>query len=161
MDMILFWNDYIWRKGVICNARVLIRLIEIFHKFGICSLFTRKCNFDVVPGKGICTLFLSPIVGFLYERPAPPWGICNFSKTKWQMPGGMGTHGIDWGIILATKCFCRWDCCVTKEEERESGQPITEWNMMKYVTQLMRSVPSGSKFLADAVTVMLSVKTIT
>ena len=50
---------------------------------------------------------------------------------------------------------------MTKEEERESGQPITEWNMMKYVTQLMRSVPSGSKFLADAVTVMLSVKTIT
>ena len=68
---------------MICNARVLIRLIEIFHKYGICSLFTGKYNFDVVPGYGICTLSLSPIdiVGFLYERPAPPWGIC-------KCPGG-------------------------------------------------------------------------
>ena len=30
----------------------------------------------------VCTLFLSNTVGFLYERPAPPWGICSFSKIK-------------------------------------------------------------------------------
>ena len=51
-------------------SRVLIRLLEISHKYGIRNLFTGKYNFGVVPGWGICTLFLSPTVGFLYERPA-------------------------------------------------------------------------------------------
>ena len=63
-----------------------IRLFQISHKYGICRLFTGKYKFGVVRGKGICTLFLSATVGFLYERPAPPGGICSFSKTKWQMP---------------------------------------------------------------------------
>lgn len=67
----------------------------------------------------------------------------------------MGTIGIDWNIILAAKCFCQWDWCV-KSYERERGQPITEWNMMKYVN--LRSAPSGAKFLAmHAITIMLSV----
>ena len=31
-------------------------------------------------------IFLSPTVGFLYERPAPPWGICSFSIAWDQAP---------------------------------------------------------------------------
>ena len=30
-----------------------------------------------------------------YERPAPTWGICSFSKTKWQMSVGEG-HAWNW-----------------------------------------------------------------
>ena len=41
-----------------------------------------KYNFGIVQGWGICTLVLSPTVGFLYEYLAPLWGICSFSKTK-------------------------------------------------------------------------------
>ena len=41
---------------------------------------------------------------------APPWGICSFSKTKWQMPGGggMGTLGIVWAIMKKKSCS-RWN----------------------------------------------------
>ena len=49
-------------------------LLEI-NKYGISSLFTGKYNFGVVPEWGICTLFLNPTVGFLYERTAPTSGI--------------------------------------------------------------------------------------
>ena len=49
----------------------------------------------------ICIRLLSPTVGFLYGRPTPLWDICSFSKTKWQMPGGMGTLGIEWAIIVS------------------------------------------------------------
>ena len=49
--------------------RVLIRLLEISHKYGIRNLFTGKIQFWCCPGWGICTLFVSPTVGFLYESP--------------------------------------------------------------------------------------------
>ena len=44
----------------------------------------------VFPGWGICTLFLSPIVGFLYERPAPPHrgAFTAFPVQNDKCPGG-------------------------------------------------------------------------
>ena len=38
-------------------SRVLISLLLFSYKYGICSLFTVKCNFGVVPGWGLITLF--------------------------------------------------------------------------------------------------------
>ena len=73
---------------MICIARVLIRLIEIFHKYGICSLFTGKYNFDVVPGYGICTLFLSPIVGFCMTARPRRGVFATFLKQNDKCPGG-------------------------------------------------------------------------
>ena len=35
----------------------MVRLLEISHKYGICSLFTGKCNFGVVPGGAIAPYF--------------------------------------------------------------------------------------------------------
>ena len=66
----------------------------------------KKCNFCVVLGWDICTLFKAPSWGFCVNRPAllsaVPWGICSFAKTISQMtdkcPGKMGTLGIDRAI---------------------------------------------------------------
>ena len=33
-------------------------------------------------GWSICTLFLVPLRGFCIDKLTPPWGICNFLKTK-------------------------------------------------------------------------------
>ena len=43
-------------------------------------------------------LVLSRGVEFASYFLAPPWGICSFSRTKCQMPGGMGMLRIDWAI---------------------------------------------------------------
>ena len=64
-----FLCGYLSLRGVVFSL-----LLEI-NKYGICSLFTGKYNFGVVPEWGICTLFLNPTVGFLYERTAPTSGI--------------------------------------------------------------------------------------
>ena len=80
------------------------RLLEISHKNGICSLFTGKYNFRVVLGWGICTLFLTPTVGFLYERRTPSGAFAPFPKqndkflTNALGGRGLGTFGIDWAI---------------------------------------------------------------
>ena len=42
---------------------------QISYKYGICSLFTGKCNSGVVLEWDICTLFLSPTMGILNELP--------------------------------------------------------------------------------------------
>ena len=55
-----FWSDY----------------HRFFHKHGICSLCTGKCNFS--PGGALAR--------FCVNSPASPWGACSFSKEKWQMP---------------------------------------------------------------------------
>ena len=71
--------DVLLRLGAICvgGSHVLIGLLEISHKNGIFSLFTGKYNFQLVLSKG---------GEFALYFWAPPWGICSFSKTKWQMP---------------------------------------------------------------------------
>ena len=66
----------------------------------ITTYLLEKYNIVVVPWWVICTLFLSPVVGFLYERPAPPYGHLQLFQNKMtnarQMPrGGMGILGID------------------------------------------------------------------
>ena len=68
----------------------------------------------VLPLGGAFTrLFHAPPWGFWMSRPAPPWGICSFSKNKQnnnnnnnnKCPGGggMGTLGIAWTIIDQTE----------------------------------------------------------
>ena len=54
--------DVLLRLGAICvgGSHVLIGLLEISHKNGIFSLFTRKYNFGVVPGWGICNYIFEP-----------------------------------------------------------------------------------------------------
>ena len=66
---ITFLCGYLSLRGVFSSL-----LLEI-NKYGICSLFTGKYNFGVVPEWGICTLFLNTTVGFLYERTAPASGV--------------------------------------------------------------------------------------
>ena len=79
--------------------------LEISHKSGICSLFTGKYNFRVVLGWGICTLFLTPTVGFLYERRAPSGAFAPFPKqndkflTNTRGEGGRG----GWGRLELTE----------------------------------------------------------
>ena len=65
---ITFLCGYLSLRGVVSSL-----LLES-NKYGIRSLFTGKYNFGVVPEWGICTLFLNPTVGFLYERTAPTQG---------------------------------------------------------------------------------------
>ena len=88
-------------------------------KYGSCSLFNRKYNFSAAPGWGICPLFYALPWGFWMNRPAPPWGICSFSKrknnkiiiiiiTNARGKGGMGTLGIAWTIIDQTKGQDDW-----------------------------------------------------
>ena len=95
IDVLFFCINYKYRLGAICvgGSLVLIGLLEISHKGGIFSLFTGKYNFGVVPGWGICTIFLSPTVGHLQL-------FQNKMTNVRQMPGrvggkGMGTLGID------------------------------------------------------------------
>ena len=65
--------------------------------YGICSLFTGKCNVSVPPGWGICPLFHAPPWGFWVNRPAPPWGICSFSKKMTNARGKRGDgHAWNW-----------------------------------------------------------------
>ena len=92
MDAIFFCNNYNWRLGAICVGRFTrFDQIRDFYKCGICSLFTRKYNFGVVPGWGICALFLSPTVGFLYERPAlDRKTFATFPKQNDKCPRGDG-----------------------------------------------------------------------
>ena len=76
----------------------LIILLQISHKSGICSLSTGKCNLGVVPdvpGWYICTLFLSPIVGF-YMNARPHCGAFPaFQNKMTNARGGMGTPGFN------------------------------------------------------------------
>ena len=62
----------------------------------------------VLSGWAICTLFIIPTVEFWYERPAPPWGICSFSKTKWQMPDKYpkgDVHAWNWLSHTSVSCI--------------------------------------------------------
>ena len=63
---------------------------------------------------------LSLTVGLLYKRPTPPWGICSFSREKWQMPGGMSTLGIDWAINVI---ILKWEIIWTGGLPHLSGLP--------------------------------------
>ena len=81
-----------------------------FHKKGCTpslilkvSVFgTRKWPIILVLSRGgAFALFFKPqTVRFLFERHVLPWGICSFSKTKWQIPGGGGEeddgHAWNW-----------------------------------------------------------------
>ena len=69
-----------------------------------------KCNFGVVPGLGICTLFLSPTVGFsmnIWPDRGAFAAFQNKMTNARQMPspggGGMDTLGIDSAIINTRK----------------------------------------------------------
>ena len=55
-------------------------------------------QFSCCPGWAICTLFLNPT-----------WGICSFSKTKWQMPDNCpkgDVHAWNWLSHTFVPCFC-------------------------------------------------------
>ena len=97
---------------MICKGffRILIRLFQISYKYGICFLVTGKCNFIVVLGWGICTLF-KPHCGVFVWTAWPTVGHLQHcqKKKKLQMPmsvcvgggrggGDMGPLGIDWVI---------------------------------------------------------------
>ena len=78
------------------------RLLEISHKNGICSLFTGKYNFRDVLGWGICTLFLTPTVGFCMNAWPHPGHLHLFQNkmtNSSQMPGGRG----GWGRLELTE----------------------------------------------------------
>ena len=47
-------------------------------------------------GGAFAHFFKPQSVRFLFECQVPPWGICSFSKTKWQIPGGNEGHAWNW-----------------------------------------------------------------
>ena len=55
---------------------------QISYKYGICSLFTGKCNSGFVLEWDICTLFLSPTMGFSNELPSPTVGHLQLFQKK-------------------------------------------------------------------------------
>ena len=55
------------------------------------------------PRWGICTLFLSPTLGFLYECLAPPWGICSFPKHNGKCPTNAVVAGGGWASLELTE----------------------------------------------------------
>ena len=64
-------------------------------KYSICRLFTGKCNFVVVPGWGICALFLAPL-----------WVFAAFPK--WLMPDsnpGIDGHTRNWLSLNTTLTY--------------------------------------------------------
>ena len=68
---ITFWCGFLSLRGVVSSL-----LLEI-NKNGICSLFTGKYNFGVVPewAGAFAPYFLTPPWDFLYERTAPTSGV--------------------------------------------------------------------------------------
>ena len=56
-------------------------------------------------GGAFAHFFKPQTVRFLFECQVLPWGICSFSKTKWQLPGGgtKGTLGIDRAITQSLR----------------------------------------------------------
>ena len=78
------------------NSRVLIRLLQISYKtkYGICSLFTGKCNFSVGTGGAFAHFFYAPPWGFWVNRPVHHGGFEINARGK----RGMGTLGIAWTI---------------------------------------------------------------
>ena len=107
---LFFCHNFKWWLGAIsvlcftCVDQIITDFIQT--KYGICSLFTGKCNVSVGPRWGICPLFHAPPWEFWVNRPALPWGIGSFSKKKKNEKkekcpgeGGMGTLGTAWTII--------------------------------------------------------------
>ena len=61
------------------------RLLEISHKYGICSLFSGKCNFGVVLGGAIIVPYFKPHRG----------AFAAFPKQNGKCLGGGGMLRID------------------------------------------------------------------
>ena len=75
-------------------SRVLIRLLQISYKLNMAFAAYLLENAMLVLARGGASahFFYAPPWGFWMNRPAPPLGICSFSKKnkKRQMPRGRG-----------------------------------------------------------------------
>ena len=129
-------------KTLYCLKWRFDQIIPDFPRYGICSLFTGKYKFGVVPGWGICTLFLNPTVEFLCERPAPPWGICTFSRTKWQMPGDA--------------LFLIGHFIVVDRSEAEGDLVLIQTFLLYYVNQVILMLQSKEGLYQNKVTLNLA-----
>ena len=120
-QLLRWWNDSIVMRIKETHVKLSGCLFIIYfrskffeHKKGSIKILVYGSVIDIDQMAG-CNLFCSNF----YQRLRAIWvgsftclrlffwlhfqGVCSFSKTKWQMPEGMGTLGIDWAITQATK----------------------------------------------------------
>ena len=108
--------------------------------------------------------FSNPTVGFLYERSAPPWCICSFSKTKCQMPdkspGGMGTLWIDWAITQATKSILKYirNCFSIKWLPRKVHVVVVQNNGKNVQSCFLLPVSRSNKSIKISIDTCISIK---
>ena len=115
----------LWRASRSDLRRVLhARVWSDYYRFPIklhwyLQFIYCEMKFWCCPGvRHLHPILKPPTLGFLYERPAPPWSICSFSEKKKKrknarkMPLGMGTLGIDWAInsailiLITSRALC-------------------------------------------------------
>ena len=117
---------YIWKHNtnfVYCTINVTIQRFQISHKYGIWSLFTGKCNSGVVRGGASAPCFKSHH-RFLYERPAPPWGICSFSKKNDKCQGRWACLELTEPLYLAVSTVKFLQVCKSNTRKLLSGSEI-------------------------------------
>ena len=86
-------QSLIWKSFFILMQIKLVFTRKVVHLASFCKWAFLEPGSGLIfwccPGVGRLHTFLSSKPArFLFECQVLPWGICSFSKTKWQLPGG-------------------------------------------------------------------------